>query len=647
MCGIAGILCAEARRTPPRGLLEAMGESLVHRGPDHSGVYVAPGVGIVHRRLSIIDLAHGRQPMCDTEGRWVLSFNGEIYNFRELRAELAAQGVTFVEDSDTEVLLKAWQAWGPACLERFIGMFAFAVWDGQARELHLVRDRLGIKPLYYGFTRRGDLLFGSELKALLVHPDLARELEPQAVEEYLALGYVPDPRSILKNVYTLPPGHRLVWLAGAARPDPRAWWDVDLETRYDADENALIETLRGLLTDAVRLRMIADVPLGAFLSGGVDSSAVVALMSGISPEPVRTCSIGFNDPAFDETRYARHVAQQYATDHEDHTVRATGYEMFERLAEVYDAPFADSSALPTYAVCELARRRVKVALSGDGGDEVFAGYRRYRWHMRESRVRALLPVGLRRPLFGTLGRLYPKADWAPRPLRAKTTFQALARDTVEAYFHTVSVVPQGVRERLYSDGFRRELQGYGTVELFRAHARCARTDDPLRIVQYLDLKTWLPGDILTKVDRASMAHALEVRVPLLDHRVVEWGMALPDERKIHHGEGKYLLKRALERDLSRDILYRRKQGFSVPLKQWFRGSLVEPFERVLSGSALADSGLFDLDAVQRLWREHRGGLCDHATALWSLLMLNTSLERLERLPAYRETVGATGRRPAR
>lgn len=634
MCGIAGIVCSAEERTPGRDFLERVGESLAHRGPDQAGVYAGRGIGIVHRRLSIIDLSHGRQPMVRGDGRWVLSYNGEIYNFEALKKELSGLGYTFEEHSDTEVLLQAWRAWGMDCVARLIGMFAFAVWDNETRELHLVRDRLGIKPLYYGFTREGDLIFGSELKALLVHPGLERNLDPLAVEEYLALGYVPDPRSILKPVRTLPPGHVLRFRVGEGDATPRSYWDVDLEARNNGSEEELVELLRERLADAVRLRLIADVPLGAFLSGGVDSSAVVSLMSKALPDAVRTCSIGFDDPAFDETPYARQVARHIGTDHDERIVHAAGYEMFERLAEVYDAPFADSSALPTYAVCELARRRVKVALSGDGGDEVFGGYRRYRWHLHESRIRQMLPLGVRKPLFGALGRLYPKADWAPQVFRAKTTLQALARDTVEAYFHTVSSIPLSLRQRFYSSRFHSELQGYSALELFREHARRAPTDDPLRVAQYLDLKTWLPGDILTKVDRASMAQALEVRVPLLDHRVVEWGMALSSDCKIHEGEGKYLLKRAVEQDLPHDIIYRRKQGFSIPLKQWFRGPLAEPLERVLGNSALAHSNLFNMDALHSIWREHRSGLSDHGTVLWSLLMLNGSLEHLEQQPAY-------------
>lgn len=630
MCGIAGIVLRDRERTPERELLKAMGIALAHRGPDQFGEYVASGIGIVHRRLSIIDLVHGRQPMRSEDGRWVLSYNGEIYNFRDLMRELTDLGYTFEGHSDTEVLLQAWRAWGRACIDRFIGMFAFALWDNEKRELHLVRDRLGIKPLYYGFTSEGDFAFGSELKALLVHPKLKRELDPQAIEEYLALGYVPDPRSILQNVRSLPPGHTLCYCVGQseAGPKPKPYWDVDLSISHDGAEDELVEELRERVTDAVHLRLIADVPLGAFLSGGLDSSTVVALMSEAMVEPVQTCAIGFDEPAFNETPYSRAVAGHFSTNHEERIVRANSHEMFGRLATVYDAPFADSSALPTLAVCELARDRVKVALSGDGADEIFGGYRRYQWHLRESRTRAWMPEILRRPVFGMLGRWYPKADWAPQVLRAKTTFQALSRDTVEAYFHTMSSVPVGIRQRLYSKAFIRDLQGYSALELFREHARRAQTDDPLRIAQYLDLKTWLPGDILTKVDRASMAHALEVRVPLLDHRVVEWGLSLTTEKKIHRNEGKYLLKRSMERQLPQDIIYRRKQGFSIPLKQWFRGPLVAPFELMLEKSALADSGLFSMDALASLWREHKSGLSDHGTVLWSLLMLNGSLEHL-------------------
>ncbi len=633
MCGVAGILCRDPQVSPQHGLLAAMGAALSHRGPDQSGEHAAPGIGLAHRRLAIIDLAGGRQPMRSADGRWALSYNGEIYNFRQIRAELEAEGAQFQDHSDTAVLLEAWRAWGAACLDRFIGMFAFALWDGERRELHLVRDRLGIKPLYYGRTRRGDWVFGSELKALLVHPELGRELDPAAVEDYLALGYVPDPRSILTAVESLPPGCRLRLRAGDERPALYRWWDLEPAAQTAGDAGRWGEELRALLDDAVRLRMIADVPLGAFLSGGVDSSTVVALMSRAQTEPVRTCAIGFDDPDYDETAHARAVAQRFHADHEQAVVHPDGAALFRRLAAIYDAPFADASAMPTLAVCELARRRVTVALSGDGGDEALAGYRRHVWHLRESRLRARLPRPLRR-LAGMLGAIYPKADWAPRPLRAKTTLQALARDEVAAYFHTVSVIPAEVRARLGTPAFARALQGHSALEVFRGHAARADTDDPLRLAQYLDFKTWLPGDILTKVDRASMAHALEVRVPLLDHRFVAWAFSLPESAKIHGGEGKFVLKRAMEPELPKDILYRRKQGFSVPLRAWFRGPLVPAFEAVLGDSPLLATGWFERDALAGLLREHRAGVRDHGRALWSLLMLDASLTHLLSMPAF-------------
>jgi asparagine synthase (glutamine-hydrolysing) len=384
-----------------------------------------------------------------------------------------------------------------------------------------------------------------------------------------------------------------------------------------------------LLDGAVESQMIADVPLGAFLSGGVDSSAVVASMSRVSQQPVRTCSIGFDHGSFDETVYARQVAAHLHTQHLERRVSADDYALLDTLAAVYDEPFSDSSALPTYRVCELARSQVTVALSGDGGDENFAGYRRYRWHAWESKLRARLPQGLRKPVFGLLGSLYPKADWAPRPLRAKTTLQALARDDVEAYFHTVSTTSMAMRQRLYSAEFKRELQGYSALEVFRAHAKQAPTDHPLLLAQYLDLKTWLPGDILTKVDRASMAHSLEVRVPLLDHRLVEWASCLPPDLKLRGSTGKYIFKKALEPDLPAEVLYRTKMGFSVPLAAWLRGPLAQRVRDALLGGAVAQCGYFEPAALEQLLREHASGGADHSTTLWSLLMLDAFLRHTQ------------------
>ena len=628
MCGLAGIVLAQ-HGCPDERVLLAMRDAQRHRGPDEAGIHLGQGIGLGHRRLSIIDLSHGQQPMVDEAAGLALIYNGELYNFKSIRAELEALGTVFTSHSDTEVLLRAWQQWGEACLQRLVGMFAFAIWDMRKRRIFLARDQVGIKPLHYGFTTAGDLVFASELKGLLAHPGVERQLDPQALEDYLALGYVPDPKSIYRSIRKLPPGHWLTWCAGEPEPVPRQYWDVPFHRGADATADEAIAQLRRLLDGAVESQMIADVPLGAFLSGGVDSSAVVASMSRVSQQPVRTCSIGFDHGSFDETVYARQVAAHLHTQHLERRVSADDYVLLDTLAAVYDEPFSDSSALPTYRVCELARSQVTVALSGDGGDENFAGYRRYRWHAWESKLRARLPQGLRKPVFGLLGSLYPKADWAPRPLRAKTTLQALARDDVEAYFHTVSTTSMAMRQRLYSAEFKRELQGYSALEVFRAHAKQAPTDHPLLLAQYLDLKTWLPGDILTKVDRASMAHSLEVRVPLLDHRLVEWASCLPPDLKLRGSTGKYIFKKALEPDLPAEVLYRTKMGFSVPLAAWLRGPLAQRVRDALLGGAVAQCGYFEPAALEQLLREHATGRADHSTTLWSLLMLDAFLRHTQ------------------
>ncbi len=628
MCGLAGIVLSQHRRVDESVLL-AMRDAQLHRGPDEAGLYSGEGVGLAHRRLSIIDLEHGQQPMVDEVAGLALVYNGELYNFPSLKTELEALGAVFQSRSDTEVLLRAWEQWGEACLPRLVGMFAFAVWDIRTQRIYLARDQIGVKPLYYGFTRSGDLVFASELKGILAHPDVEHRLDPQALEDYLALGYVPDPKSIYSGIFKLSPGHWLSWRAEDPEPVPRQYWDVPFDRSAAVTEEEAIAQLRRLLDSAVASQTIADVPLGAFLSGGVDSSAVVASMSRASQQPVRTCSIGFEHAGFDETVYARRVAGHLQTRHFERRVSADDYALLDTLAAVYDEPFSDSSALPTYRVCELARTQVTVALSGDGGDENFAGYRRYRLHAWESSLRARLPLSLRKPVFGLLGSLYPKADWAPRPLRAKTTLQALARDDVEAYYHSVSITSAAMRQRLYSARFKRELQGYSALAVFRSHAKRAPTKNPLLMAQYLDLKTWLPGDILTKVDRASMAHSLEVRVPLLDHRLVEWASSLPPGLKLRGGTGKYLLKKALEPDLPRDVLYRTKMGFSVPLAAWLRGPLSKRVRDALLTGAIAESGYFEPVMLERLVREHVAGRRDHSATLWSLLMLDAFLRRMK------------------
>jgi asparagine synthase (glutamine-hydrolysing) len=619
MCGITGIFDTREQRPVDEGLLSRMNQLQFHRGPDEGGVHVEPGIGLAHRRLSIIDLTHGQQPLFNEDGSVVVVFNGEIYNFPDLTEELLEAGHRFKTHCDTEVIVHAWEEWGEACVERFRGMFAFAIWDRNCRTLFLARDRLGIKPLHYTLLPDGRLLFASEIKSLLACNDLSREIDPRAVEDYFSYGYIPDPRSIFANIYKLEPGHILTVRSGQRELLPRQYWDVPFVSNGVQQEQEAAEGLIEKLREAVDIRLIAEVPLGAFLSGGVDSSAVVALMAGLSDKPVSTCSISFGDPAFDESRYAAQVAEQFGTDHQVEEVDPDDYALIDKLADLYDEPYADSSAMPTYRVCELAKKRVTVALSGDGGDENFAGYRRYRWQMYEERLRRIMPRGLRKPLFGMLGRMYPKIDWAPRVFRAKSTFQSLARDSVEGYFHNFSILPDALRSQLYSAGFQQQLDGYHGIEVFNRYLEHA-PEHPLSMVQYLDMKTYLSGDILTKVDRASMAHSLEVRVPLLDHQFVEWVSGLPPQMKLAGNNGKYILKRAFEPYLSKEILYRNKMGFAVPLAAWFRGALRQRIRAALLGPILSDTGIFNTGFLETLLDQHQSGQRDHSAVLWALLM---------------------------
>ena len=601
-----------------------MSDVLAHRGPDGSGIWTAPGVGLGHRRLAIIDITEGgAQPMLTADRRVAITYNGEIYNFREVRAELEAKGHRFRSESDTEVILAGWRQWGPDCLSRFNGMFALALYDADRDALFLARDRLGVKPLYLAELSDGALVFASELKGLLAHPLLRRSPSPQAIEDYLGLGYVPDDACILEGVRKLPAGHFLLVDRGKPVPAPVRWWDVDFSNPDRRSAKVLEEELVDRLRAAVRSRMVADVPLGAFLSGGVDSSAVVAFMAEASRNAVETCSIGFDQVDHDETAYAAQVAELFATNHRSRIVAADDFSLIDTLVGAYDEPFADASALGTYQVSALAREKVTVALSGDGADEAFAGYRRHRMFVGEERARRFLPGPLGQAV-GAVGDLYPKLDWAPRVLRAKTTLQALGQGSGAAYANAVGVTPEAIRRRI----FTAPLHGHVAEERYvRAFAE-APARDPLSRAQYADLKIWLPGDILTKVDRASMAVSLEAREPLLDHRLVEFAATLPARMRLRGGTGKWLLKRALQHRLPRDILYRPKMGFVTPISAWFRGPLADEAARIAHGSALAETGWFDAAEIARLAAAHRTGRAEHGRLLWQLLMLDKSLGRL-------------------
>ena len=628
MCGIAGIFHLETPKPVDPARVERMCDAIAHRGPDGAGVWTAPGVGLGHRRLSIIDVAGSPQPMASSDGRAMLVFNGEIYNFRELRAELAAGGAQFRSDGDSEVILAAWQRWGRDCVSRLHGMFAFAIYDLAQRTLFLARDRLGVKPLFLAQLSDGSVAFASELKALCAHPLLRREVDPLAVEDYLTWGYVPDSRSILKGVTKLAAGHSLLLQHGKPMPKPAQWWDISFADRRKGKAADLEAELLHLLRQAVTSRMVSDVPLGAFLSGGVDSSSVVALMAEASGQPVRTCSIGFDVKALDESNYAAAVAKRFATDHRSRTVSPDDFEAVDALAGMFDEPFADASALPTWRVSQLARETVTVALSGDGADEAFAGYRRHRFQRNEDRARRLLPQAIRGPLFGALGAVWPKADWAPRPLRAKTTLLSLAGTSEEGYANALSVTPPHLRAALYTPDFLRQIGDYRAEQQLVALMRDAPARSGLDRAQYADLKFWLPGDILTKVDRTSMAVSLEAREPLLDHRLIEFAAGLPEGLRINGVQGKWLMKQAMRRYLPDDVLMRPKQGFVTPIAQWFRGPLAGAAQGIASSTALARTGWLDSARISAIAEGHISGRSDQSRLLWQLLMLDRSLTGL-------------------
>ena len=615
MCGLTGIFHSDRFGTVDAGLLRQMNGAIAYRGPDGDGFHVEPGVGLGHRRLSIVDVAGGGQPMFNEDGSVVIVFNGEIYNFPELRPELQAMGHVFRNRCDTEAVIHAWESWGPECLQHLSGMFAFALWDRRQEVLFVARDRLGKKPLYYGRTKAGELVFGSELAALGRVPDLSRKISPAAVDDFFAFGYVPDPNTIYESIHKLPPAHYLL-LRHGVEAAPQRYWSPPTRTE-PCEEGDAITQLSALLASSTQKRLMSDVPLGAFLSGGVDSSAVVATAACLQTDPLATFTIGFPG-AEDETPLARLVSRQYGTAQHEDTAAPDYIEEARRQARIFGEPFGDSSSVPTEAVCELARRHVTVAISGDGGDEVFAGYRRYRFHQVAQAVRAYVPASLRRNLLGQLAHAYPKMDWAPRWLRAKHTLTELSLDSALGFYRTVAKVHHDQRRTLFSAALRSELNGHDPASrVVDIMQRCDDADSLLQ-AQSVDVEFYLPGDILTKVDRTSMAHSLEVRAPFLDHEFVEWGMRLPPSLKLRGREGKWILKKALEPVLPREILYRTKQGFATSLATTFREHANVVRARLL-GQAMGDSGLFNPAALRRLIDEHQGGRFDHSGALWLLL----------------------------
>jgi asparagine synthase (glutamine-hydrolysing) len=615
MCGIAGILVKSPFSDTHRECLRRMAGVMTHRGPDGEGFYFDDSIGLAHRRLSIIDLEGGKQPLCNEDGTVWTVFNGEIYNYLELKNQLIAKGHTFATHSDTEVIVHLYEDYSCGLFEHLRGMFAIALWDARNHRLILGRDRLGKKPLYYSFF--GDTLaFASEMKSLLQIPRLPRELDQEALADYFSLMYVPSPKSVFKSIRKVQPGHYLV--IDCHGHSEKRYWDLHFDGVDDKSEERWCEELLGAYEEAVRLRLRSDVPLGAFLSGGVDSSSVVALISKLNNGKVNTCSVGFDEKEFDESAAAANFANTLKTTHYEERVRPEVLPIIEKLAWFYDEPFADSSAIPTYYVSQAARRYVTVALSGDGGDENFAGYRRYYHDLAENRFRAYFPPVIRKYIFGALGHIYPKLDWAPQVFRAQATFRAFSRSPVEGYFYSVSGIKPELKKILLSEEFRKSLNGYDSAGLFEDFYNRYPQADHLSRLQYLDIKTYLVEDILVKVDRASMANSLEVRCPILDHKFMELVTRIPSSLKLKGARGKYIFKKALSSVLPRDVLTRQKQGFAVPLAIWFRNDLKDlSADLLLSEDPL---GVLETVTVRKLWDGHQSGRSDFSTPLWMVLM---------------------------
>jgi asparagine synthase (glutamine-hydrolysing) len=628
MCGIAGAAWTDPSRALSDAALAAMTGALVHRGPDDDGTYRDGHAALGFRRLSIVDLEGGHQPLANESGTVWTVFNGEVYNFPALRRRLEAKGHTLRSSGDTEVLVHLYEDEGPDFVKLLRGMFALAIWDAPRRTLVLARDRLGQKPLVY-HVDGSRIIFASELKALLALPDVPRNLNPLALDQYLAYGYVPHPITILDGVHKLPPAHVAIWRDGRLTLD--RYWEPDWELERDGDPQEDVDRLRELLSEAVREQMVADVPLGAFLSGGVDSTIIVGLMQRASDRPVQTFSIGFNDPAFDESHYAEMAAKHLGTEHHSFVVEPEAWATLPGLAHHFDEPFADSSALPTWHVARETRRHVTVALTGDAGDELFAGYDRYR-AVAMAAALDRLPDGARSFLGGPLARAIPASVKAKTRLRrVRRMLEGIGEPADSRYLKWVGLFDESSRGALYSDDYLAALDqcaardpagGDPRSVLARAFAAAPKRD-PVTRAMVADILTYLPCDLLVKVDIASMAHSLECRGPFLDHRVVELALAMPLRRKLRlrGGRSKVVLKRAFADLIPPAIATRPKMGFGVPIDRWFRGELKDELRAVLLDPVALGRGWFRPDEVTRLIDEHVDSRRDHAYQLWALLML--------------------------
>ncbi len=620
MCGIAGFTQFHQSQGTI-DTLKLMGERIFHRGPDAGKEYLTEQVGLCHRRLAIIDLSDaGVQPMKSADEQVIITFNGEIYNFIELRDELIQQGVEFTTGTDTEVILALYQSVGTKLLEKINGMFAFAIWDNVKQELFVARDRIGKKPLYYSFFNN-DIVFASELKAMLALPSIPKEIRLDAVHDFFAYQYVPDPKTIFQGINKLEPGHYLLVNKDGLRN--QQYWDISFSKQSTRSEVELVDELQQIASQCTAKRMISDVPLGAFLSGGVDSSGIVALMAEQAEktdgETITTCSIGFDEEKFNETEFAKQVAEQYNTNHHELTVHDNVADSLKHIVSFFDEPFADPSLVPTYFVSKLAREKVTVAIAGDGGDEVFAGYSKYSVDHIENELRNKFPEWLRKKIFPSLAKIAGKVNLTSFR-KANSLLTSLSVDPAMGFYITNSMITNETWLALVTERTKEVLGGYHpstqTVDKYNQ----ADGQDHLSKILYTDMKTYLPGGILVKVDRMSMANSLEVRAPILDYKLMEFAATVPSKFKFKEGEKKYLLKEAFKKYLPDDILYRKKMGFSVPLATWLRNELKEIVEEKLISNPSGLTQIFKQTEITKLWFEHKGKNKDHSTVLWSMLM---------------------------
>jgi asparagine synthase (glutamine-hydrolysing) len=622
MCGICGFATSRTSPPVPAEVLAGMCRTIVHRGPDDEGVHIEPGVGLGNRRLSIIDVAGGHQPLSNEDGTIWIAYNGEAYNFAEVRDELAARGHVFQTRSDTETIVHGYEEWGTAGIHRFRGMFAFALWERKERRLRLFRDRIGVKPLYYALLDDGTLVFGSELKTILAFPGVKRELEPEALDLYLTLEYVPAPYSMFRGIRKLPAGSFLTYRDG--RIEIESYWDIEPQADPGGKPARplpeLMDELYALLKESVKLRLVSDVPLGAFLSGGIDSSAVVGLMRELGASPLRTFSIGFKDASYNELEHARRIAARFETEHEELIIEPKALELTDKLIHHLDEPLGDFSIFPTYLVSEMARRHVTVSLSGDGGDEIFAGYEHYQ-AQRIARTFGIAAAG--RAAHTLTRRMRPGEQKKGARNKLRRFTQAFENEPGLRHLRWMMFLSDRDKAGLYTDGLKERLGGIRSIagrDPFLGHLGRLGGFDRTTGELYLDLKTYLVDDIMVKVDRMSMAVSLEAREPLLDHKLVEFAFRLPGSLKLHGMTTKWIFKKTLERLLPRDNIDRKKEGFSIPIKHWLRVELRDLVEEHLSEARLRSEGLFEPSAVRGMMDAHFAGRENYSHQLWALLV---------------------------